>query len=97
VCNREAPSVEAASKEWAGKVQFVGVAWVGSDADFQGFIDKHGLTFPNLSDDGGEVFVRFGVPSQPALVVISPSGEVQQVFGAADDALLNEVLTRAVG
>ncbi len=76
-------------------MQFIGVAWSGDDDAFQGFVDTHGLTFPQVSDDPGEVYSRFGVPSQPALVVISPSGEVQQLFGAVDEAVLNDVLTRA--
>jgi peroxiredoxin len=93
VCNREAPSVEAASQEWADTVAFVGVAWVGDDESFQGFIDKHSLTFPNISDDAGDVFARFKVPSQPALVVIEPDGTMQQVLGAVDEALLTQILT----
>ncbi|MBI4934563.1 MAG: redoxin domain-containing protein [Actinobacteria bacterium] len=96
-CNREAPSVEAASNKWADTVRFVGVAWYGDDSSFQGFISEHGLTFPQVSDDAGDVFSRFGVPSQPALVVISPDGEVQQLFGAVDEALLDDILTRATG
>jgi peroxiredoxin len=76
-------------------VRFVGVAWYGDDSSFNGFITKHGLTFPQVSDDAGDVFARFGVPSQPALVVISRSGEVQQLFGAVDETLLNDVLTSA--
>ena len=72
-----------------------GVAWYGDDDSFNGFIAKHGLTFPQVSDDAGDVFARFGVPSQPALVVVSPSGEVEQLSGAVDEALLDDVLTRA--
>jgi peroxiredoxin len=94
-CNHEAPSVEAASNRWSGKVRFVGVAWYGDDSSFGNFITQHGLTFPQVSDDDGNVFSRFGVPAQPALVVISPDGEVQQLFGAVDQALLDDVLTRA--
>jgi len=97
VCNREASSVEEASKRWAGKVDFVGVAWFGDDDAFQGFIDKYDLSFPQVSDDPGEVFARFGVPSQPALAIISASGEVQQLFGAVDGALLDDILTDAIG
>ena len=77
---------------WAGKVTFVGVAWTGDDESFQGFIDKYSLTFPQVSDDDGVVFSRFGVPSQPALVIIDTSGEVQQLFGAVDDDLLDDLL-----
>lgn len=76
-------------------MQFVGVAWFGDDAAFQGFIDKHGLTFPQISDDDGEVFSRYGVPGQPALVIIDAAGGTQQLFGAVDEALLNDLLTDA--
>ena len=95
-CNREAPSVEAASIRWAGQVQFVGVAWFGDDDSFQGFIDKHGLTFPQVSDGAGEVFDRFEIPSQPAFVIIDANGTEQQLFGAVDgdvlDGLIADVL-----
>lgn len=74
----------------------MGVAWFGSDESFQGFIDKHSLTFPQVSDDPGDVFARFEVPSQPALVVIDAAGGVQQLFGAVDEALLDDILTDAV-
>jgi peroxiredoxin len=95
VCNHEAPSVEAANQQWAGQVQFIGVAWFGDDAAFQGFIDRHGLTFPQISDDNGDVFSRYGVPSQPALVIIDPLGNVQQFSGAVERDRLDELLTAA--
>jgi peroxiredoxin len=76
-------------------VQFIGVAWYGDIAAFDGFITKHGLTFPQVSDDAGDVFARFGVPAQPALVVVSPNGETQQFLGAIDEAKLDDVLSRA--
>lgn len=95
MCNREAPSVEAAALKWAGKVAFVGVAWTGDDASFQGFIDKYSLTFPQISDDPGVVFQRFGVPSQPALVVVDPDGNATTQLGAVDESTLDELLTEA--
>lgn len=95
MCNKEAPSVEEATKRWAGQVEFVGIAWFGDDVSFEGFIDKHGLTFPQVNDDPGEVYARFGVAAQPALAIISPSGEVQQIFGAVDEATLDGILARS--
>ncbi len=41
------------------------------------------------------MFARYGVPGQPALVIIDAEGEVQQLFGAVDEALLDELLTTA--
>ena len=95
MCNREAVSVEAAHKRWANKVEFIGVAWTGDDTSFQGFIDKHSLTFAQISDDPGDVFSRFGIASQPALVIIDAKGNGQVRLGAIDAATLDSLLTAA--
>ena len=73
-------------------MQFVGVAWYGDDESFQDFVDRHGLTFPQVSDDAGEVFARFEIPSQPAVVLIGPDGSEQQLFGAVDEAKLDRLI-----
>ncbi len=74
---------------------FVGVAWTGSDDSFQGFIDEHGLTFPQISDDPGEVFNRFGISYQPALVVVKTDGSTELVAGAVDGDLLDQIISEA--
>lgn len=95
MCNREAASVEAAAQKWAGTVDFVGVAWTGDESSFQGFIDKYALTFPQISDDPGDVFQRFGVPGQPAFVIVAPDGTATTQLGAVDESTLDELLTAA--
>jgi peroxiredoxin len=77
-------------------VQFVGVAWFGDDASFQGFVDKYSLTFPQISDDPGDVFERFNVPQQPAMAVIDRTGAVTVSLGAVEDDALDAALTKAV-
>lgn len=62
---------------------------------FQGFIDKYSLSFPQISDDPGIVFARFGVPSQPALVVVKPNGDARVLLGAVEDSNLQRVLAQA--
>jgi hypothetical protein len=42
------------------------------------------------------VFTRFDVATQPALALILPSGEVQTLYGAADDALLDSLISDAL-
>jgi hypothetical protein len=73
----------------------VGVAWVGDDASFQGFVDKHSLTFPQISDDPGDVYDRFGVPVQPAMAIVGTDGSVELLGGAVDAATLDQLLTDA--
>ena len=84
-----------ANRKWAGKVQFVGVAWYGNDQSFNAFVDKYSLTFPQVSDNPGTVFARFGIPGQPAMVIIDPAGKVDTLLGALDESKLDEVLGAA--
>ena len=95
MCNREAPSVEAAAEKYAGDVNFVGVAWTGSDDDFQGFIDRYELTFPQISDDPGEVFARFDVAYQPAVVVVKADGSTESIAGAVEPERLDQIIGEA--
>lgn len=71
---REAPSVEEASRLWAEEVEIIGVAWSGDERTYRDFIDEGGLTFPQIDDTSGEVYERFGIPYQPAAVLIDSSG-----------------------
>ncbi len=48
----------------------------------QGFVDRHGLTFPQANDDDGAVFAKFGVPYQPAWAFVSRDGQVDVHQGA---------------
>lgn len=43
------------------------------------------------------MFTSFGVVSQPAMAIILPDGEVQTIMGAADEAIIDSILTDAVG
>jgi peroxiredoxin len=78
-------------------VQFIGVAWYGDDTSFQGFVDKYSLSFPQISDNPGDVFARFNVPQQPAMAIIDSAGAVQVSMGAVEESALDAALTRAVG
>ena len=71
------------------------MAWTGSDDAFQGFVDKHGLTFPQISDDPGNVFNRFGVAYQPALVIVKTDGSTELVAGAVEPDLLAQIIGEA--
>lgn len=73
----------------------MGVAWFGDEDAFQGFIDEHGLTFPQISDDPGDVFFRFEVPAQPALVIVDTDGSVERILGAVEPSELDELLGAA--
>ncbi len=72
------------------------MAWTGSEDSYQGFIDKHALTFPQINDDPGEVFARFDVAFQPALVIVKVDGSMETVAGAVDESLLDQIISESV-
>lgn len=73
----------------------MGVAWTGNDESFQEFIDKYALTFPQISDDPGDVFDRFGIPYQPAFVIVNTDGSTETISGAVDEELLGQIISEA--
>lgn len=42
------------------------------------------------------MFARFEVPTQPAFAIIFPDGEVQTLYGAADEELLDSLVSAAL-
>lgn len=55
------------------------------------------MTFPHINDASGETFVRFSIPVQHAVVVVRPSGEVDTMLGAVDEARLEQLLVDITG
>jgi peroxiredoxin len=85
------------NKQFAGKVNIIGVAWNGSDESMQEFITKHQLTFPNIKDNDGVIFAQFEVPYQPAWVFIQQNGTSQTDVGAKDEVSLSAMLSKLGG
>ena len=65
------------------------MAWSGSEGEFQDFVDKYGLTFPQINDERGDIYARFGIAYQPALVIVSPLSRLRFIltFGSEPSAL----------
>ncbi|MFM8601349.1 MAG: TlpA disulfide reductase family protein [Actinomycetota bacterium] len=81
----EAPSVEAVHRKMKDKVNVIGVAWAGTESGYADFMERHGLTFPNISDTEGEVYARYGVPYQPAWVYLDTDGTSQVRRGSMNE------------
>ncbi len=53
------------------------------------------MTFPQISDDPGDVFDRFGMSFQPALVIVKTDGSTELVAGAVDEELLAQIVSES--
>lgn len=77
-CRGVADEVAALQRENAARINLIGVAGLGSgDEAMRRFARDTGIDgFPNLADDGGEVWRRFDVTSQEHYVLLDSAGKV---------------------
>jgi thiol-disulfide isomerase/thioredoxin len=76
-CRSQAPHVNTLVKDYAGKANVVGVAGLDSVAAMREFVDQAKLSdFPQLADEQGEVWQRFGVTEQSTFVLLDASGGI---------------------
>jgi hypothetical protein len=60
--------------------------------DAQGFVERHGITFRMLWEDGFESWRAFGIVRQPASILASPEGaRIKKWQGSLDEAQYAEV------
>lgn len=71
----------------------MGVAWQGSSKDYQDFLTRHSLTFPNIDDSAADIFGSYQIKGQPAWVMVTPTGEAEVFLGVLSDEQLAEQLT----
>jgi peroxiredoxin len=77
-CRAAAGEVAAVQRENAARVNVVGVAGLRSgEESMREFVREQGIDgFPNLADDAGEVWRRFGVTTQEYFVLLDRAGKV---------------------
>ena len=93
-CRAEAPTLESVWTEVQDKgVQFVGLDTRDTVAAATAFVEKYGVTYPNIVDTDGQLQLRFGdsLPPQaiPSTVVIDKEGRVAgRILGRASESSL---------
>ncbi|MBA2307911.1 MAG: redoxin domain-containing protein [Pseudonocardiales bacterium] len=92
-CRAEGPDVARVAAQYQGRVSFLGVAGRGEVEAMRAFVTDTGTGgFGHLADVSGELWTRFGVVSQPAFVLVDPSGSVQRSVGALDGEQLRTMV-----
>lgn len=93
-CREEAPLIQRLWPEYERRgYTFVGVNIIDSEADARAFIDLFGLTFPNVHDTQGAVYIEYGVYGVPESFFLEPGRTVRQKFlGALTEEPFREML-----
>lgn len=77
-CKDEAPLLQQAHERWRGKdVVFVGIDVKDFRGDARDFIERYGITYPNVHDGKGSLVGRYGVTGYPETYFVDASGRVR--------------------
>ena len=97
-CRAEAPDLVTVAGEYADRgVKFVGLNTRDSEVAAKGFVERFGITYPNLVDSDGRLQLAFRdtLPPQaiPSTVVLDRQGRVAaRILGVASASSLRGVL-----
>ena len=92
-CNLEAPDLSQFAKQNPG-AQVVGIASEDTEKDAAGFMQKYGLTYPMVVDDGKWV-QELGVTAYPTTIFYDAQGkEVDRLVGASSLDQFNASLAK---
>lgn len=102
-CNSLAPHMQTLYEDWGEgqeDVQIIELTTSGDDdEDVEEYKDRHGLTFPGISLDGGAAGVVqpykddefFNYTGTPTVAVIDPSGEVVKTGGLSNSSRVTKI------
>jgi cytochrome c biogenesis protein CcmG/thiol:disulfide interchange protein DsbE len=86
-CKDEAPLLQEASERWGDKVAFVGIDVKDFRGDARAFLERFGVTYPNVYDGKGSTIGRYGVTGYPETYFIDAEGRVRyRIAGPVEDA-----------
>ena len=97
-CRSEAPSLERLAKEFADQgVSFIGLNTRDSDTSARSFVERFGISYPNVVDRDGVLQLGFrdSLPPRaiPSTLVIDRLGRVAaRVLGAVSESSLRGVI-----
>jgi cytochrome c biogenesis protein CcmG/thiol:disulfide interchange protein DsbE len=96
-CKSEAPRFQAAFERYRDRVAFVGVDTADYSADAGRFLDRYGVTYPNVRDPDRSVLGKYGGLPIPRTFVISPNWKVTgYIFGEARAEEIDSAIQKAL-
>jgi cytochrome c biogenesis protein CcmG/thiol:disulfide interchange protein DsbE len=96
-CRSEAPQLAIVSKQYAGKVQFLGVDIQDQTVPARAFIEKYGWIYPSVADPTGAIRNGLGLIGVPVTLVFDRNGSVAFTWsGAVTTEILRAELAKLV-
>lgn len=80
-CRAEMPYFESTYQAYKDRgVVFVGLAMQDRPEDSRAFLEELAVSYPNGSDEGSDISLRYGVAGLPTTVFIAPDGKVARTW-----------------
>jgi cytochrome c biogenesis protein CcmG/thiol:disulfide interchange protein DsbE len=96
-CKSEAPRFQAAYERYGERVEFVGVDTADFSGDARDFLERYGVTYPNVRDPGSGVLQDYGGLPLPRTFVIDRSWRVSgYIYGEARAEDLESAIQEAL-
>ncbi|HEU5252183.1 MAG TPA: TlpA disulfide reductase family protein [Solirubrobacterales bacterium] len=79
-CRAEAPALEGFQQQHGGpRFTVVGIDTQDLSGDAEAFVERYGLTYPQLRDGKGDVADEYGTTGVPENFLVDPAGKVRLV------------------
>jgi cytochrome c biogenesis protein CcmG, thiol:disulfide interchange protein DsbE len=96
-CKSEAPRFQSAFERYRDRVAFIGVDTTDFSGDARAFLDRYGVSYPNVRDPNGRVLHDYGGLPIPRTFVVARSGKVHAyIFGEARAEELESAIREAL-
>jgi len=96
-CKSEAPRFQDAYERYRDRVEFVGVDTADSSGQARQFLDRYGVSYPNVRDPSTKVLDAYGGLPIPRTYVVAPSGRVTgYIFGEVRAEELESAIQEAL-
>jgi cytochrome c biogenesis protein CcmG, thiol:disulfide interchange protein DsbE len=96
-CKSEAPRFQSAFERYKDRVEFVGVDTSDYSGDAGQFLERYGVTYPNVRDPDRSVLGKYGGMPIPRTFVISPDWRVTgYIFGEARSEEIDSAIQKAL-
>ncbi|MDW8141734.1 MAG: redoxin domain-containing protein, partial [Candidatus Bipolaricaulota bacterium] len=76
-CRKEMPELQAFAHEYGDKIAVVGVNWNDAHDEVERFLNEYGVSYLNLLDTNGKVFVRYGLTGLPTTFFLDEEGIIR--------------------
>lgn len=100
-CRKEMPDLQQFHRQYGEVIRLIGIDWGEDKRDVEAFLQRFGITYPNLMDQDGKVFVLYQLTGLPTSFWIDEQGIIRGLWLGAmktEDMVAGfQKTTRALG